>query len=152
MLKLINLHASSLLLLRCFSGTIIRSLKLIYDFNLKKSDIIIELNCLTKFWTLFILLKHSILFNYTVLNDITCIDNLTNLLKLDITKITNRFSLVYICSNMKFASTIIIKVTINFNQIIPSLCNLFRCSVWLEREIFDLFVFYLKIILICVEF
>lgn len=135
----VKLNSSSILLLRCFSGNILNSLKLVYDFNLKKSDIIIELNNIKHFWTLFIVLKNSLLFNYIQLNDITCIDNLNILSKTDVTKTNNRFSLVYIFSNIKYASQIIIKVTINFNQIIPSLFNLFNCAAWLEREIFDMF-------------
>jgi NADH-quinone oxidoreductase subunit C len=69
----------------------------------------------------------------------TCVDNLNLLSKKDVTTIKNRFTLIYVCSNIKYASQLIIKVTINFNQIIPSLFNLFKCTVWLEREIFDLF-------------
>lgn len=135
----VKLYSSSILLLRCFSGNILNSLKLVYDFNLKKSDIIIELNNITHFWTLFIVLKNSLLFNYIQLNDITCIDNLNILSKTNVTKTNNRFSLVYIFSNIKYASQIVVKLTINFNQIIPSLFNLFNCAAWLEREIFDMF-------------
>jgi NADH:ubiquinone oxidoreductase subunit C len=142
----INLYSSSILLLRCFSGGVLRSLKLVYDFNLKKSDIIVELNDISNFWTFFIVLKNSLLFNYIQLNDITCTDNLNILSRTDVTKTKNRFSLIYIFSNIKFASQLIVKVTINFNQVIPSLFNLFSCASWLEREIFDLFVSYSRII------
>lgn len=140
MLQPIKTYSSSILLLRCFSSTILNSLRIIYDFNLKKSDIILELTNLTHFWTFFIILKYSLLFNYNQLNDLTCIDNLNLLSRQDITIIKNRFSIVYICSNLSFASQLIIKVTINLNQIIPSIFNLFKCASWLEREIFDLFV------------
>lgn len=148
MLNQINVYSSSILLLRCFSGNVLNSLKLIFDFNLKKSDIIVELNNLVHFWTFFMMLKYSLLFNYMQLNDITCIDNLNLLSRKDTTKVKNRFSLIYVCSNIKHASQLIVKVTINLNQVIPSLFNLFNCAAWLEREIFDLFVFCLKIILI----
>lgn len=148
----LKLYSSSILLLRCFSGNILSSLKLVCDFNLKKSDIIVELNNLSHFWTIFIVLKNSLLFNYIQINDITCVDNLNILSKNDVTKTKNRFSLIYIFSNIKFASQLIVKVTINFNQIVPSLFNLFNCAAWLEREIFDLFVLCLKIIQIYVEF
>jgi NADH-quinone oxidoreductase subunit C len=135
----VKLYSSSIVLLRCFSGNILNSLKLIYDFNLKKSDIIVELNNLSNFWIFFIILKNSLLFNYIQLNDITCVDNLNILSKTDVTKTKNRFSLIYIFSNIKFASQLIVKVTINFNQMIPSIFNLFNCASWLEREIFDMF-------------
>jgi NADH-quinone oxidoreductase subunit C len=135
----VKLYSSSILLLRCFSGNILNSLKLIYDFNLKKSDIIVELNNLSNFWIFFIILKNSLLFNYIQLNDITCVDKLIIVSKTDVTKTKNRFSLIYIFSNIKFASQLIVKVTINFNQMIPSIFNLFNCASWLEREIFDMF-------------
>lgn len=148
----VKLYSSSILLLRCFSGNILNSLKLVYDFNLKKSDIIVELNNLANFWTFFIIIKNSLLFNYIQLNDITCVDNLNILSKTDVTKTKNRFSLIYIFSNIKFASQLIVKVTINYHQVVPSLFNLFNCANWLEREIFDMFVLYLKITLIYAAF
>lgn len=152
MVQPLKLYSSSILLLRCFSGAILRSLKLIYDFNLKKSDLIIELTNLSHFWTFFIILKYSLLFNYNQLNDLTCVDNLNILSRTDVSTTTNRFSLIYICSNITFASQVIIKVTINFSQIMPSIFHLFKSAVWLEREIFDLFVSFLKIILIFVVY
>lgn len=136
----IKLYSSSILLLRCFSGNIVRSLKLMFDFNLKKSDIIVEFDNLEKFWTFFVVLKTSLLFNYIQLNDITCVDNLNLLTKSGVTKIKNRFSLIYIFTNVKYSSQIIVKLTIDYPQTLPSIFNLFKGAAWLEREIFDLFV------------
>lgn len=150
--QILKLHSSSVLLLRCFSGKLLNSLKLMFDFNLKKTDIIVEFNNLDKFWTFFIILKNSLLFNYIQLNDITCVDNLNLLTKNDVTKIKNRFSLIYVFTNVKYASQIIVKLTINYPQTLPSIFNLFKGAAWLEREIFDLFVLFLKIIPICVEY
>lgn len=137
--QILKLHSSSILLLRCFSGKLLNSLKLMFDFNLKKTDIIVEFNNLDKFWTFFIILKNSLLFNYIQLNDITCVDNLNLLTKNDVTKIKNRFSLIYVFTNVKYASQIIVKLTINYPQTLPSIFNLFKGAAWLEREIFDLF-------------
>jgi len=106
---------------------------------LKKTDLIVEFKNLSQFWTFFIVLKNSLLFNYIQLNDVTCIDNLNLLNKSDVTKIKNRFSLIYVFSNIKYASQIIVKITIDYPQTIPSIFPLFKGAAWLEREIFDLF-------------
>lgn len=148
----IRLHSSVLLLLRCFSSHLLHSLKLIFDFNLKKTDLIVEFKNLSEFWTFFIVLKNSLLFNYIQLNDVTCIDNLNLLNKSDVTKVKNRFSLIYVFSNIKYASQIIVKITIDYPQTIPSIFPLFKGAAWLEREIFDLFVLFLKIIPIYAAF
>lgn len=128
-----------LILLRIFSNKLIYNLELIYDFNLSLSDIIINLTSIKYFWTFMILIKNSILFNYYQLNDITCIDNLS-LLKEVQDNNKNRFTIIYIFTNIKYNSRLIVRLTINKNQQIPSLTNLFLCANWLEREIYDLFV------------
>jgi NADH:ubiquinone oxidoreductase subunit C len=128
-----------IILLRTFFNKIIYNIELIYDFNLLISDIIINLTSIKHFWTFMILLKNSILFNYYQLNDITCIDNLS-LLKDIQDNNKNRFTLIYIFTNIKYNSRLLIRVTVNKNQQIPSLTNLFLCSNWLEREIYDLYV------------
>lgn len=128
-----------LILLRSFFNKIIYNIELIYDFNLLISDIIINLTNIKYFWTFMIMLKNSILFNYYQLNDITCVDNLS-LLKQNQDNNKNRFSLIYIFTNIKNNSRLIVRITINKNQRIPSLYNLFSCANWLEREIYDLFV------------
>lgn len=127
-----------IILLRAFLGKVIYKLDIIHNFNLFSNDIIIELSNIKYFWTFILVIKNSILFNYTQLNDITCIDNLALLTK-NQNYNKNRFSLIYIFTNIKKNSRIVIKLTINKNQRVPSLINLFNCSNWLEREIYDLF-------------
>jgi len=134
-LRLLNI----LILLRSFFNKIIYNIELIYDFNLLISDIIINLTSIKHFWTFMILLKNSILFNYYQLNDITCIDNLSLLKELQDNN-KNRFTIIYIFTNIKYNSRLLVKLTINKNQQVPSLTNLFLCANWLEREIYDLFV------------
>lgn len=134
-LRLFNI----LILLRSFFNKIIYNIELIYDFNLLISDIIINLTSIKHFWTFMILLKNSILFNYYQLNDITCVDNLSLLKELQDNN-KNRFTIIYVFTNIKYNSRLLIKLTINKNQQVPSLTNLFLCSNWLEREIYDLFV------------
>lgn len=133
-LRLFNI----LILLRSFFNKIIYNIELIYDFNLLISDIIINLTSIKHFWTFMILLKNSILFNYYQLNDITCVDNLSLLKELQDNN-KNRFTIIYVFTNIKYNSRLLIKLTINKNQQVPSLTNLFLCSNWLEREIYDLF-------------
>ena len=134
-LRLLNI----LILLRSFFNKIIYNIELIYDFNLLISDIIINLTSIKHFWTFMILLKNSILFNYYQLNDITCVDNLSLLKELQDNN-KNRFTIIYVFTNIKYNSRLLVKLTINKNQQVPSLTNLFLCANWLEREIYDLFV------------
>jgi hypothetical protein len=141
----------SLILLRNLLAKFIFNIELIYDFNLNKIDIFLDITKVNYFWHLIILLKNSILFNYDQLNDITCIDNLS-LLKNNQDNNKYRFTLIYVLTNIKYNSKIIIKLTINKNQRIPSLSNLFQSANWLEREIYDMFVLSFLIIQIYVEF
>lgn len=133
-LRLLNI----IVLLRTFFNKIIYNVELIYDFNLFISDIIINLTSVKHFWTFMILIKNSMLFNYYQLNDITCVDNLSLLKGLQDNN-KNRFTLIYIFTNIKYNSRLLIKIMVNKNQQIPSLTNLFLCANWLEREIYDLF-------------
>jgi len=133
-LRLLNI----LILLRSFFNKIIYNIELIYDFNLLISDIIINLTSIKHFWTFMILLKNSILFNYYQLNDITCVDNLSLLKELQDNN-KNRFTIIYVFTNIKYNSRLLVRLTINKNQQVPSLTNLFLCANWLEREIYDLF-------------
>lgn len=140
-----------LILLRTFFNKIIYNIEVLYDFNLLNSDIIINVTNIKYFWHLINILKHSILFNYTQLNDVTCIDNLSLLKDLQDNN-KNRFTLIYVFTNIKFNSRLIIRFTINKNQRVPSLSNLFNCANWLEREVYDLFVLFFLITQIYVEF
>lgn len=142
-IKLFNI----LILLRTFFNKIINDIEIIYNFNILQHDIIININNIKYFWTFMILLKNSLLLNYNQLNDITCIDNL-GLLKNNQDNNKNRFTLVYVFTNIQFNSRLIVRLTINKNQQVPSLTNLFLCSNWLEREIYDFYELYLQIILI----
>jgi NADH:ubiquinone oxidoreductase subunit C len=141
----------TLILLRTFFAKFIYNFEIVYDFNINKIDIFLDITKVTYFWNLIIILKNSILFNYDQLNDITCIDNLS-LLKNNQDNNKSRFSLIYIFTNIKNNSRIIIRLTINKNQRIPSLSNIFYGANWLEREIYDMFVLFFLIILIYVEF
>jgi NADH:ubiquinone oxidoreductase subunit C len=140
-----------LILLRTFFNKIIYNIEIIYDFNTFISDIILNLTSIKNFWLFMIVLKNSILFNYYQLNDITCIDNLSLLKNLQDNN-KNRFTLIYVFTNIKNNSRLYVRLTINKNQQVPSLTNLFLCANWLEREIYDLFVLFFRITQIYEEF
>ena len=127
-----------LTLIRTFSKKIINKINISYDFNKKIVNYTIDFNNLKYFWTFMIIINKSILFNYYQLNDITCIDNL-NLIDNNNDSIRNRFTLIYIFTNIKKNSRLTIRITINNNQRVPSLANLFDAANWLEREVYDLF-------------
>jgi NADH:ubiquinone oxidoreductase subunit C len=127
-----------LTLIRTFSKKIINKINISYDFNKKIVNYTIDFNNLKYFWTFMIIINKSILFNYYQLNDITCIDNL-NLIDNNNDSIRNRFTLIYVFTNIKKNSRLTIRITINNNQRVPSLVNLFDAANWLEREVYDLF-------------
>lgn len=127
-----------LTLIRTFSKKIINKINISYDFNKKIVNYTIDFNNLKYFWTFMIIINKSILFNYYQLNDITCIDNL-NLIDNNNDSIRNRFTLIYVFTNIKKNSRLTIRITINNNQRVPSLANLFDAANWLEREVYDLF-------------
>jgi len=133
--KLLNI----LILLRSFLAKILFHIEIIYNYKLFQYEIILNLTNIKYFWTLMILLKNSLLFNYQQLNDITCIDNLTLITNNNQDNIKDRFTLIYVFTNIKANSRLIVKILINKNQSIPSLVNLFNCANWLEREIYDFY-------------
>jgi len=133
-----NLLKSFLILLRTFFGKIIHKVEVNYNFNNSTVDLLITITNIKYFWTVILILNKSILFNYNQLNDITAIDNLNLLSEVRDTE-KNRFDLVYVFTNIKNNSRLILKMNINKNQRVPSLSNLFKCANWLEREIYDLF-------------
>jgi len=127
-----------LTLIRIFSKKIINKINISYDFNKKLINYTIDFNNLKYFWTFMIIINKSLLFNYYQLNDITCIDNL-NLIDNNNDSFRNRFTLIYIFTNIKKNSRLTVRITINNNQRVPSLANLFDAANWLEREVYDLF-------------
>ena len=127
-----------LTLIGIFSKKIINKINISYDFNKKLINYTIDFNNLKYFWTFMIIINKSLLFNYYQLNDITCVDNL-NLIDNNNDSFRNRFTLIYVFTNIKKHSRLSIRITINNNQRVPSLVNLFDAANWLEREVYDLF-------------
>ena len=75
-------------------------------------------------------LKNSKLFSFDQLIDITAIDYPSK---------EKRFELIYILISMKKNKRIILKTSINENDSIDSIIQIFKASNWYERECYDLF-------------
>jgi NADH-quinone oxidoreductase subunit C len=78
-------------------------------------------------------LKNNSLLNFKSLMDIWCNDFPNKL---------NRFEVNYLLLSIKFNIRIIIKFFLNYKENIYSINNLYNSSIWLEREIWDLFGIY----------
>ena len=75
-------------------------------------------------------LKGSELFSFDQLIDITVIDYPSR---------EKRFEMVYIFLSMKKNKRIVLKTSINENESIDSIIQIFKASDWYERECYDLF-------------
>jgi NADH:ubiquinone oxidoreductase subunit C len=103
----------------------------IYGIKINKNQLIIYLfsykliNCL-------IFLKYNSITNLNSLVDIVVVDNLSYINN-------NRFELTYVFWSIYYEFRICIKLFTDEFKYIYSLSNLFKSSVWLEREIWDMF-------------
>ncbi len=71
--------------------------------------------------------------NYTLLLDITCVDNLYRK-----SKAPSRFELIYILRHSEFKETLNIKVYVKDETIgVKSITPLFKSASWAEREVYD---------------
>ena len=78
--------------------------------------------------TLFIKTNQETKFRQLI--DITVVDYPEN---------TQRFKMVYLFLSHEYNQRIILSYSINENEIIPSLTNIFPASNWMEREVFDMY-------------
>ena len=98
----------------------IRDKNFFYEASFNKEDIL----------KLFQELKNSEQFYFDQLIDITAIDYPSR---------EKRFELIYIFLSMKKNKRIILKTSINENDSLDSIIEIFRASDWYERECYDLF-------------
>ena len=98
----------------------IKDKNIFYEASFNKEDI----------FKLFQKLKNSEQFNFDQLIDITAIDYPSR---------EKRFELIYIFLSMKKNKRIVLKTSINENESLDSIMQIFRASDWYERECYDLF-------------
>ena len=98
----------------------IENKKIFYQAFFKKENIL----------QIFNELKDNELFSFDQLIDITAIDYPSR---------EKRFEMIYIFLSMKKNKRIILKTSINENESIDSIIQIFKASDWYERECYDLF-------------
>ncbi len=101
------------------------SVKLFYNIDnffmeCKKEDIL----AITRF------IKNDEKCQFSQLIDITAVDYINNI---------HRFELIYLFLSHKYNYRLIIKVPILESDTIESICEIFKCANWYERECYDLF-------------
>ena len=77
-----------------------------------------------------VFLKNDTLTKFRQLVDITAVDYPEE---------TERFKIVYLLLSHEFNNRIIINYSINENEVIPSITELFPSANWMEREVFDMY-------------
>lgn len=82
----------------------------------------------------FSLISKNMICVYDQLMNMTCIDNL-NLSNSD----KKRFTLIYILNSINTTSKLLIMLSFSLYTTLYSISSIYKASIWLEREIFDLF-------------
>ena len=72
-------------------------------------------------------------------NQDTKVRQLIDITVVDYLEKSQRFKVVYLFLSHEYNQRIILSYSINENEIIPSLTNIFPSSNWMEREVFDMY-------------
>ena len=72
-------------------------------------------------------------------NQDTKFRQLTDITVIDYPEKNQRFELVYLLLSHEFNQRIILKYSINENEVVSSLTNIFPAANWMEREVFDMY-------------
>ena len=72
-------------------------------------------------------------------NQDTKFRQLIDITVIDYPEKNQRFELVYLLLSHEFNQRIILKYSINENEVISSLTNIFPAANWMEREVFDMY-------------
>ena len=72
-------------------------------------------------------------------NENTKFRQLIDITVIDYPEKNQRFELVYLLLSHEFNQRIILKYSINENEVISSLTNIFPAANWMEREVFDMY-------------
>ena len=72
-------------------------------------------------------------------NSATRFRQLVDITAVDYPEENERFKLVYLLLSHEFNSRIILSYSINENEVIPSVTQIFPSANWMEREVFDMY-------------
>ena len=97
--------------------------------EIKHQQLYLNIDCKDLFDVLFFL-KNNISTKFRQLVDITAVDYPEE---------KERFKMVYLLLSHEFNSRIIINYSINENEVIPSITEIFPSANWMEREVFDMY-------------
>ena len=97
--------------------------------EIKHNQLYLNIDC-NNLTEVLVFLKNDTLTKFRQLVDITAVDYPEE---------TERFKIVYLLLSHEFNSRIIISYSINENEVIPSITELFPSANWMEREVFDMY-------------
>tara|TARA_B100000035_G_scaffold251164_1_gene220243 strand:+ start:133 stop:729 length:597 start_codon:yes stop_codon:yes gene_type:complete len=97
--------------------------------EIKHNQLYLKIDCDNLFDVL-TFLKNSSFTKFRQLVDITAVDYPQE---------KKRFQLIYLLLSHEFNNRITLKYSINENEIIPSITNIFPSANWMEREVFDMY-------------
>ena len=97
--------------------------------EIKHNQLYINIDC-DGFNRYLVFLKNNSSTKFRQLIDITAVDYPEN---------KQRFKLIYLLLSHEFNSRIILSYSINENEIIPSITEIFPSANWMEREVFDMY-------------
>tara|TARA_B100001996_G_scaffold359468_1_gene324722 strand:- start:346 stop:942 length:597 start_codon:yes stop_codon:yes gene_type:complete len=97
--------------------------------EIKHHQLYLNIECNDLFDVLFFL-KNNTSTKFRQLVDITAVDYPEE---------TERFKMVYLLLSHEFNSRVIINYSINENEVIPSITEIFPSANWMEREVFDMY-------------
>ncbi len=97
--------------------------------EIKHNQLYLGINCENLLDTL-VFLKNNSSTKFRQLIDITAVDYPEN---------SERFKLIYLLLSHEFNSRLVLSYSINENEIIPSITQIFPSANWMEREVFDMY-------------
>ena len=97
--------------------------------EIKHNQLYLNIDC-NDLIEVLVFLKNDTLTKFRQLVDITAVDYPEE---------TERFKIVYLLLSHEFNNRIIINYSINENEVIPSITELFPSANWMEREVFDMY-------------
>ena len=109
--------------------------KVIPSVELQKSDVLSLICKPNRILQTMIILKNSTNFQFKCLTDIAGIDFIRN---------DSRLAVSYNLLSVRFNQRIRVITFLDELEVIPSITSIFKCSNWLEREVWDLYGIYFR--------